>query len=352
MKMLLQLGRLSVILQPCKKAIQKPSVYPLQCFFSTGFLRNGSETTTARTAIKTLEHQQASSLKDFYPFRRLGLENGLDPRRTGKCLQLLQRQFSTASTRSNSTTTISLQQGAAEYAAKNSAKQEESSQKDSIKVSKPIVAYWFFASACLVFGIVILGGVTRLTESGLSIVEWNLIKGMKPPTNDQEWQMEFEKYKNFPEFQLLNQNMTLDEFKRIFYMEWAHRMWGRAIGLFFILPFAYFATRGGYMTKKIRNRSLVIAGMIGTQGLFGWLMVKSGLDEEIVKRKDVPRVNHFWLSAHLGSAFLIYSAMLASGLEILKQNRVLGRITEVCVIYSCVRKSHSFECILIGCQGK
>lgn len=332
MKMFLQ-GRFSVILQPCKKAIRKPTVYPLQCF-STGFLRNGNETRTTRTAV---EHQQATSLKKFYPFRRLGLENGLDPRRTGKCLQLLQRQFSTASTRSNST--ISLQHGAADYAAKNSAKQEESSQKDSIKVSKPIVAYWFFASACLVFGIVILGGVTRLTESGLSIVEWNLIKGMKPPTNEQEWQAEFEKYKNFPEFQLLNQNMTLDEFKRIFYMEWAHRMWGRAIGLFFILPFAYFATRGGYMTKKIRNRSLVIAGMIGTQGLFGWLMVKSGLDEEIVKRKDVPRVNHFWLSAHLGSAFLIYSAMLASGLEILKQNKVLGSITEVCIIFICVRIS-------------
>jgi cytochrome c oxidase assembly protein subunit 15 len=128
----------------------------------------------------------------------------------------------------------------------------------------------------------------------------------------------------------LNHNMEIQEFKRIFYMEWAHRMWGRAIGLAFVVPGLYFAARG-YMTSAIRNRSLLIAGMIGVQGTFGWLMVKSGLDDEIVKRKDVPRVNHFWLSTHLGSAFLIYSAMLFTGLEILKQNRLL--LQKVCIYH-------------------
>lgn len=194
------------------------------------------------------------------------------------------------------------------------------SKAEPLKVTKKHVAYWYLFSAFLVFGIVVLGGVTRLTESGLSIVEWNLIRGMKPPSSEQEWEAEFEKYKAFPEYKLLNHNMNLQEFKRIFYMEWAHRMWGRAIGLAFIIPGVYFAARG-FMTNAIKIRSLVIAGMIGTQGAFGWLMVKSGLDDEIVKRKDVPRVNHFWLSTHLGSAFLIYSAMLFTGLEILKQNR-------------------------------
>jgi cytochrome c oxidase assembly protein subunit 15 len=89
------------------------------------------------------------------------------------------------------------------------------------------VGRWFLCSSSLVFGIVILGGVTRLTESGLSITEWNLIKGIKPPQSDQEWDQEFTKYKQFPEFKLLNHQITLEEFKKIFYMEWAHRMWGR-----------------------------------------------------------------------------------------------------------------------------
>ncbi|KAJ3257714.1 Cytochrome c oxidase assembly protein cox15 [Boothiomyces macroporosus] len=185
--------------------------------------------------------------------------------------------------------------------------------------SKRIVAYWYLTSAFLVFGIVILGGVTRLTESGLSIVEWNLIKGMKPPINEEEWIEEFEKYKQFPEYKLLNHNISLDEFKTIFYFEWAHRMWGRAIGLFFIIPGLYFASRG-YMTKKIRARSLLVATMIGSQGVLGWFMVKSGLGDDIIENKQVPRVNHFWLSAHLASAFVIYMTMLTTGFEILKQN--------------------------------
>ncbi|KAI8892979.1 COX15/CtaA family [Globomyces pollinis-pini] len=199
--------------------------------------------------------------------------------------------------------------------------QKAYSTEPETPISRPVVAYWYLFCAALVFGIVILGGVTRLTESGLSIVEWNVIKGMKPPLNEHEWELEFEKYKLFPEYQLLNHNITIDEFKRIFYFEWAHRMLGRFIGLSFVLPGLYLAKKG-YLTKSIKSRSLVVATMIGIQGLFGWYMVKSGLSDDIVKNKDVPRVNHFWLSLHLGSAFVIYSTMLFTGLQILKENRL------------------------------
>ncbi|KAI8910420.1 COX15/CtaA family [Gorgonomyces haynaldii] len=182
--------------------------------------------------------------------------------------------------------------------------------------TKPIVGYWFMLSGALVFTIVVVGGLTRLTESGLSITEWNVIRGMKPPLNEQEWETEFEKYKQFPEYKLLNHHMTLPEFKFIFYMEWGHRMLGRFIGLTVILPGAYFWSRG-YLSSGMKTRFLLISGMVGVQGLLGWLMVKSGLSDEILENKMVPRVNHFWLSAHLGSAFLIYTAMISSGLHVL-----------------------------------
>ena len=182
-----------------------------------------------------------------------------------------------------------------------------------------VVAHWMLFCASLVFAIVILGGVTRLTESGLSITEWNVIRGMKPPTNEREWNEEFEKYKQFPEYKLLNKGMTMEEFKRIFYYEWAHRNLGRFIGVAFVLPAIYF----GYTNKMntaIKKRSVVIASLIGFQGLLGWLMVRSGLDDNIIKNKDVPRVNHFWLSAHLSSAFVIYATLVATGMEILARN--------------------------------
>ena len=221
-----------------------------------------------------------------------------------------------------------------------------SKQQELQEPSKPIVGYWYLFCGSLVFGIVILGGVTRLTESGLSIVEWNLIKGMKPPSSPQEWHQEFEKYKLFPEYKLLNHSITLDEFKRIFYMEWAHRMWGRAIGLCFILPGLYFASKG-FMTRAIQSRSLIVATMIGVQGVFGWYMVKSGLDDEIVQKNQVPRVNHFWLSTHLGSAFLIYATMLFTSLEILKQNRIFKAASEkvynYCYTFNFIHRLHLIQ---------
>lgn len=161
--------------------------------------------------------------------------------------------------------------------------------------TKPIVGYWLYFNAGLVFAIVVVGGLTRLTESGLSITEWNVISGMKPPRSQQDWEEEFEKYKQFPEYKLLvsrrrdvddlffqpmansfhntncrlNRHMTLDEFKSIFYWEWSHRMLGRFIGAAFIIPGMYFASRG-QMTKKVARQTLGITAMLGFQVIKNW----------------------------------------------------------------------------------
>ncbi|KAK3817510.1 MAG: COX15/CtaA family [Benniella sp.] len=188
-------------------------------------------------------------------------------------------------------------------------------------VVKPVVGHWMLTIGAMTFGIVVVGGMTRLTESGLSIVEWNLIKGMKPPRSQAEWEEEFEKYKQFPEYKVLNHRMTLEEFKRIFYYEWSHRMLGRAIGAAFILPGLFFAARG-MLSKNIARRSLVIGSLIGFQGVLGWYMVKSGLDEQLMESGATPRVSQYRLAAHLGSAFLIYTGALMTGLKILTDNKV------------------------------
>ncbi|KAF8975401.1 Cytochrome c oxidase assembly protein cox15, partial [Entomortierella lignicola] len=187
---------------------------------------------------------------------------------------------------------------------------------------KPVVGYWMLTISAMTFGIVVLGGMTRLTESGLSIVEWNLIKGMKPPRSQAEWEEEFEKYKQFPEYKILNHGMTLEEFKRIFYYEWSHRMLGRAIGAAFILPGIFFASRG-MLSKNIARRSLIIGGLIGFQGALGWYMVKSGLDEQLMSTPGAtPRVSQYRLAAHLGSAFLIYTGTLMTGLKVLTDYKI------------------------------
>ncbi|KAI9094111.1 cytochrome oxidase assembly protein-domain-containing protein [Phlyctochytrium arcticum] len=223
---------------------------------------------------------------------------------------------------SSTSTTVIAPQAAQINIEKSNTSNEGSQHQSGRETSSTAVGWWFLFSGSLVFGIVALGGLTRLTESGLSIVEWNVIKGMKPPQSQQEWEEEFEKYKQFPEFKLLNHQMTLSEFKSIFYMEWAHRMFGRLIGLAFIIPGAYFAYKG-QMSKVIQRRSLVVGALIGLQGLLGWYMVKSGLSEELMEKAHVvPRVSHFWLAAHLGSAFTIYAMMLVTGLDILRANKI------------------------------
>lgn len=182
-----------------------------------------------------------------------------------------------------------------------------------VPLTSPLVSKYLFVIAGLVFAIVVVGGMTRLTESGLSITEWNVVKGVKLPMTRQEWEVEFDKYKATPEWKINNQHITLDEFKTIYMWEWAHRILGRVIGLTFLAPIPYFA----YTRQLGRGAFLAlfgIASLIGGQGALGWYMVKSGLDEQSVKDLGgVPRVSQYRLAAHLGMAFLVYAACLRFG---------------------------------------
>uniref|UniRef100_A0AAX7TF46 Cytochrome c oxidase assembly homolog 15 (yeast) n=1 Tax=Astatotilapia calliptera TaxID=8154 RepID=A0AAX7TF46_ASTCA len=181
--------------------------------------------------------------------------------------------------------------------------------------SNRIVGRWLLGCSGLVVGAIVLGGVTRLTESGLSMVDWHLVREMKPPQSEGEWEAEFSKYQQFPEFKILNHNMTLPEFKFIFYMEWGHRMWGRLVGLAYILPTIYFWKKG-YFTRSMKGKVLGLCGFVFFQGLLGWYMVKSGLEEK-PESHDIPRVSQYRLSAHLGSALLLYCASMWTGLTLL-----------------------------------
>uniref|UniRef100_A0A3Q4H6B1 Cytochrome c oxidase assembly homolog 15 (yeast) n=1 Tax=Neolamprologus brichardi TaxID=32507 RepID=A0A3Q4H6B1_NEOBR len=181
--------------------------------------------------------------------------------------------------------------------------------------SNRIVGRWLLGCSGLVVGAIVLGGVTRLTESGLSMVDWHLVREMKPPQSEAEWEAEFSKYQQFPEFKILNHNMTLPEFKFIFYMEWGHRMWGRLVGLAYILPTIYFWKKG-YFTRSMKGKVLGLCGFVFFQGLLGWYMVKSGLEEK-PESHDIPRVSQYRLSAHLGSALLLYCASMWTGLTLL-----------------------------------
>lgn len=141
--------------------------------------------------------------------------------------------------------------------------------------------------------------------------------------NSADWEDEFSKYRASPEFQLLNPNMTLSEFKSIYYMEWIHRLWGRFVGISFVLPAVYFVAR-----KKVSTpmawRLFGIAGLIGFQGFIGWWMVKSGLKDDLFAPGSHPRVSQYRLTAHLGAAFTCYVAMLWNGLAILRSNRLMA----------------------------
>lgn len=203
--------------------------------------------------------------------------------------------------------------------------------------SSNAVAYWLLGSAASVFGIVTFGGLTRLTESGyailwssyrqwliryrLSITEWKPVTGSLPPLSAADWQSEFDKYRASPEFKLLNPHMNIDEFKKIYYMEWGHRLWGRVVGLSFVLPAIYFVARRR-VTANMSLRLLGISGLIGFQGVIGWWMVKSGLKDDLFAPGSHPRVSQYRLTAHLAAAFTCYTAMLWNGLSILRDNKI------------------------------
>ncbi|PKY03191.1 COX15-CtaA-domain-containing protein [Aspergillus campestris IBT 28561] len=206
----------------------------------------------------------------------------------------------------------------------NAVEEGASKAKSSFpQVTDKKVAYWLLGSAVSVFGIVVFGGLTRLTESGLSITEWRPVTGSLPPMNAEDWESEFSKYRDSPEFQLLNPNMTLSEFKSIYYMEWIHRLWGRFVGMSFVLPAIYFVARK-QVSKPMALRLAGIAGLIGFQGFLGWWMVKSGLKDDLFAPGSHPRVSQYRLTAHLGAAFVCYVTMLWNGLAILRTHRLLA----------------------------
>jgi cytochrome c oxidase assembly protein subunit 15 len=155
----------------------------------------------------------------------------------------------------------------------------------------------------------------------LSITEWKPVTGSRPPLSESDWMSEFDKYRASPEFKLLNPNMDLDEFKKIYYMEWGHRLWGRVVGLSFVLPAIYFVARRK-VSAKMSLRLFGIASLIGFQGAIGWWMVKSGLKDDLFAPGSHPRVSQYRLTAHLGTAFICYTAMLWNGISILRDAKV------------------------------
>tara|TARA_B110000881_G_scaffold15576_1_gene11576 strand:- start:521 stop:1576 length:1056 start_codon:yes stop_codon:yes gene_type:complete len=164
------------------------------------------------------------------------------------------------------------------------------------------IAYWLFFCAAVIFGMILLGGVTRLTSSGLSMVDWKPIMGVIPPMTQTDWQEMFLKYQQFPEYQKINVGMSLEDFKPIFMYEYLHRVLGRLIGVIFIVPFLFF-----YFSRRIKTgltpKLVIMLVGGGCQGLLGWYMVKSGL-------VDNPHVSQYRLTAHLGAAVLIYGFIL------------------------------------------
>jgi cytochrome c oxidase assembly protein subunit 15 len=177
------------------------------------------------------------------------------------------------------------------------------------------VIIWLLSGCFLVFVMVVVGGITRLTNSGLSMTDWHLVTDTFPPLTEAKWQEAFERYKQFPEYQKINihNDFTLSDYKFIYFWEWFHRFIGRIIGLVFIIPFFYFLIKKK-IDKATLNKCFVLLGMGALQGFFGWFMVKSGL-------VDNPDVSHFRLSLHLTFAFLTFAYTLWVALDLIYPDR-------------------------------
>ena len=175
------------------------------------------------------------------------------------------------------------------------------------------IGLWLLVCAALVFAMVVIGGVTRLTHSGLSMVEWRPLIGILPPLSDMEWQRVFGLYQLSPEYLQINKGMSLDDFKGIFWWEWFHRLVAQSIAFVYLLPFLYF-WRTGRIRKGLMPNLVGLFLLGGMQGVVGWLMVASGLS-------DRPSVSHYRLAAHLSTALLIFSFLLWQALSLLKPER-------------------------------
>ena len=175
--------------------------------------------------------------------------------------------------------------------------------KDNTKV-----VYWLITGCVLIFIMVVVGGITRLTHSGLSISSYKLISGTIPPMSKIEWQEAFDLYKQYPEYQKINQHFELQDFKDIYFWEWLHRFIGRFIGIVFIIPFLYFLLKK-QLTKSTIKKSIILLALGGFQGFLGWYMVKSGL-------VDRPDVSHYRLALHLTTAFITFSFAMWIAMDI------------------------------------
>ncbi|MCF4164503.1 COX15/CtaA family protein [Zavarzinia compransoris] len=178
------------------------------------------------------------------------------------------------------------------------------------------VARWLFVVSFLLLAMVVLGGVTRLTDSGLSITEWKPVSGALPPLSAEAWEAEFANYRKIPQYEQLNYGMSLGEFKRIFWFEWSHRLLGRLIGFAFLVPYLWFLLRG----KLDRPMAWRLGGILilgGTQGALGWFMVASGLTERV-------SVSQYRLAAHLSLAFVIHAAVFWTALDLWR-----GRVVRI-----------------------
>ena len=175
------------------------------------------------------------------------------------------------------------------------------------------VIIWLLTGCFLIFIMVVIGGITRLTHSGLSISNYKLISGTIPPLNETEWQTAFDLYKQYPEYQKLNNQFSLQDFKDIYFWEWLHRFIGRMLGLVFFVPFLYFLIKK-QLTKSTIKKSIVLLLLGAFQGFLGWYMVKSGL-------VDNPDVSHYRLAAHLTTAFITFAYTFWVALDIMFPNR-------------------------------
>ncbi len=189
---------------------------------------------------------------------------------------------------------------------------------DAVVRQRRAVACWLLALAGLVLAMVVLGGITRLHHAGLSMVDWRPLVGIVPPFGTDAWEALFADYKRFPEYQAINRGMTLEGFKEIFWLEYAHRLLGRIVGLAFAVPFVWFLVRRAF-DRVLAVKLFTIGVLGGLQGLLGWYMVQSGL-------VDRPDVSPYRLAAHLGLAVLIYGCLLWVALGLLTQGGATGSL--------------------------
>lgn len=194
------------------------------------------------------------------------------------------------------------------------------------------VIYWLLSGCILLFIMVTVGGITRLTNSGLSMTDWHLVTDTFPPLTDEKWQAAFDEYKKFPEYQKINvhNDFQLSDYKFIYFWEWFHRFIGRIIGLVFIIPFVYFLIKKRLDSETIK-KCIILLGMGAFQGFLGWFMVKSGLI-------DNPDVSHFRLSLHLTFAFITFAYTLWVALDLIYPdkkvvNKTLRKYARIAIVF-------------------